>query len=141
MEGDLSMDIMFSRRNNQVIILAVFFTACLILCGCMGNDRNHGRRPSDFCPSVWVCEEHGMILEVSDKGETTLQTSENSIQYEYSCNFDRGVYMEILNSQKIVFRGSCVFSSEKVEITVVQNDLFGNIQPGDMLVFIKRTDK
>ena len=133
------MGTMFSRRDNQITILVVFFTACLILCGCVGNDRHHGKRPSDFCPSVWVCEENGMIIEVSTEGETMLRTSENSIQKEYPCYFDRGAYMEILGSQKIVFQGSCVFSSEKVEITVVQNDLFRNVQIGDRFVFLKRT--
>ena len=135
------MGTMFSRRDNHVAILAAIFTACLILCGCMGNDRSHGMRPSDFCPSVWFCEENGMIIEVSDKGETTLRNSESSIQKEYPCYFDRGVYMEILDSKKIVFRGSCVFSPEKVEITVVQNELFHNVQLGDRFVFIKRTDE
>lgn len=120
------MHIISIRRIRICLLLVFFLIVCAFLTGCAGYDRYKGLRPTDYCPSVWICSGYDMTLTVSEKGASSIQIGDK----KYDGWFDPGYYFEInrYNSdlkayEDPIFLGVCKFSKETLTMTIKKDDM------------------
>lgn len=131
----------FTQISKSCTIVLAAVLVLLIASGCVGFDPYAGKRPCDVRPSVWICSEYGMILEVSSSGETTVELD----GHLYECDVGGpGVYFDILAYDQIhhvytdiLFRGECEYSKEKFCVTVLMDTISSQSLVGKTITFTK----
>lgn len=133
MLDNYSQDTFCKRSNNYCLRLIVILFICIImLCGC---DINDGKRPYNYSPAKWICEDPYIWFEVDDQKQCYGKVQTKAGEIEIALIFEPGagviiIPKEVYNSDPIdmsrrLWRGEAKFS--KTEMTLYEatyNELF-----------------
>ncbi|MBQ4562188.1 MAG: hypothetical protein IJA55_07695 [Clostridia bacterium] len=110
-----------------ILILAYSLTGCYVYGG--------SNRPTNQVPSIWVCEDPGIVIEILDEYVTSDDIGENladpicTVNYEGNeykfdviFGFDSMIYFYSDDDLKLC--GSCVYKPDSFTVTVEKDDVF-----------------
>ncbi len=120
-------------------IAIIIVLVCFLLVGC-NVDYYAGKRPFDYGPADWVCEDPEITIHIREIDTITLEIPGLNIPDTTGVAFLFGRRVWIIDRQLegpdvVLLDGECSFSPTKLKVRVTQDDLFDGKYEGKTIIF------
>ena len=129
-------------------MICALLLVLILMCGC---DVYAGKRPNDYPDSVWYCNEENMRIIVNADGTSyftfgeEIETRKDDPEYTVLFSYGDEILIvhdptdrEYISSEDTVMKGECSFSSKKLKVRIVMDNLFDGKYHMQTLIFYRQ---